>query len=144
MQDILRRFSKTETDWRKLLEKIAIQCNDTHPNLANPELMRVLVDEENLSWELEWVITLNTLAYTNHTLMPEALEKWPVSLMRNLLPRHVQIIYEINRRFLQKVQADVGDDRGKINPMSIVGDAEDPVINMDSLGIVGSHKIIGE
>lgn len=123
MQDILRRFSKTDTDWRKLPEKIAIQCNDTHPNLAIPELMRVLVDEENLSWELAWEITVNTMAYTNHTLMPEALEKWPVSLMRNLLPRHVQIIYEINRRFLQKVQADVGDDRGKISRMSIVGDS---------------------
>lgn len=143
MQDILRRFSKTETDWRKLPEKIAIQCNDTHPNLAIPELMRVLVDEENLSWELAWEITVNTMAYTNHTLMPEALEKWPVSLMRNLLPRHVQIIYEINRRFLQKVQADVGDDRGKISRMSIVGDGEDPVIHMASLGIVGSHKING-
>ncbi len=143
MQDILRRFSKTDTDWRKLPEKIAIQCNDTHPNLAIPELMRVLVDEENLSWELAWEITVNTMAYTNHTLMPEALEKWPVSLMRNLLPRHVQIIYEINRRFLQKVQADVGDDRGKISRMSIVGDGEDPVIHMASLGIVGSHKING-
>lgn len=143
MQDILRRFRKTHTDWRKLPEKIAIQCNDTHPNLAIPELMRVLVDEENLSWELAWDITVKTMAYTNHTLMPEALEKWPVSLLRNLLPRHVQIIYEINRRFLQKVQADVGDDRGKISRMSIVGEGEDPVIHMASLGIVGSHKING-
>lgn len=143
MQDILRRFKKTNDDWRKLPEKIAIQCNDTHPNLAIPELMRVLVDEEGLSWDLAWDITVKTMAYTNHTLLPEALEKWPVSLMRNLLPRHLQIIYEINRRFLQKIQPIVGDDRGKISRMSIVGDGEDPVVHMASLGIVGSHKING-
>jgi len=143
MQDILRRFKKTEDDWTKLPEKVAIQCNDTHPNLAIPELMRVLVDEEGLHWEKAWEITEKTMAYTNHTLMPEALEKWPVSLMRNLLPRHLQIIYEINRQFLQKIQADVGDDRGKISRLSIIGEGEDPVVHMASLGIVGSHKING-
>ncbi len=143
MQDILRRFRKTNDDWRKLPEKVAIQCNDTHPNLAIPELMRVLVDEEGLTWEDAWDITVKTMAYTNHTLLPEALEKWPVSLLRNLLPRHLQIIYEINRRFLQKVQADIGNDRGKISRVSIVGDGEDPVVHMASLGIVGSHKING-
>lgn len=143
MSDILRRFRKTEDDWRKLPEKVAIQCNDTHPNLAIPELMRVLIDEEGLDWDMAWDITENTMAYTNHTLMPEALEKWPVSLMRNLLPRHLQIIYEINRRFLQKVQADVGDDRGKISRLSIIGEGEDPVVHMASLGIVGSHKVNG-
>jgi glycogen phosphorylase len=99
VRDILRRFKKQHDDWRKLPEKVAIQCNDTHPNLAIPELMRILVDEEGLSWELAWEITTKTMAYTNHTLLPEALEKWPVSLLRNLLPRHLQIIYEINRRF---------------------------------------------
>ncbi|MFO7845175.1 MAG: glycogen/starch/alpha-glucan phosphorylase [Balneolaceae bacterium] len=143
MQDILRRFKKVEDDWTKLPERVAIQCNDTHPNLAIPELMRVLVDEEGLHWDKAWEITEKTMAYTNHTLMPEALEKWPVSLMRNLLPRHLQIIYEINRRFLQKVQADVGDDRGKLSRLSIIGDGEDPVVHMASLGIVGSHKING-
>jgi starch phosphorylase len=143
MQDILRRFKKTENDWTKLPDKVAIQCNDTHPNLAIPELMRVLVDEEGLNWDKAWEITEKTMAYTNHTLMPEALEKWPVSLMRNLLPRHLQIIYEINRRFLQKIQADVGDDRGKISRLSIIGEGEDPVVHMASLGIVGSHKING-
>jgi glycogen phosphorylase len=143
MQDILRRFRKTNDDWRKLPEKVAIQCNDTHPNLAIPELMRVLVDEEGLDWELAWEITEKTMAYTNHTLLPEALEKWPVSLLRNLLPRHLQIIYEINRRFLKEVQAKVGDDRGKISRMSIVGEGENPVVHMASLGIVGSHKING-
>lgn len=143
MRDILRRFKKTNDDWRKLPEKVAIQCNDTHPNLAIPELMRVLVDEEGLSWELAWDITVKTMAYTNHTLLPEALEKWPVSLLRNLLPRHLQIIYEINRRFLQEVQAKIGDDRGKISRLSIVGEGENPVVHMASLGIVGSHKING-
>jgi starch phosphorylase len=143
MKDILRRFKKTNDDWRKLPEKVAIQCNDTHPNLAIPELMRVLVDEEGLSWDLAWDITVKTMAYTNHTLLPEALEKWPVSLLRNLLPRHLQIIYEINRRFLQQVQEKIGDDRGKISRMSIVGEGEDPVVHMASLGIVGSHKING-
>lgn len=143
MGDILRRFKKTEDDWTKLPEKVAIQCNDTHPNLAIPELMRVLVDEEGLDWDKAWDITVKTMAYTNHTLMPEALEKWPVSLMRNLLPRHLQIIYEINRRFLQSIQADVGSDRGKISRLSIIGEGEDPVVHMASLGIVGSHKING-
>ena len=143
MQDILRRFKKIEDDWTKLPEKVAIQCNDTHPNLAIPELMRVLIDEEGLHWDKAWEITEKTMAYTNHTLMPEALEKWPVSLMRNLLPRHLQIIYEINRRFLQNIQADVGDDRGKIGRLSIIGEGEDPVVHMASLGIVGSHKING-
>lgn len=143
MQDILRRFRKTNNDWRKLPEKISIQCNDTHPNLAIPELMRVLVDEEGLEWDLAWGITEKTMAYTNHTILPEALEKWPVSLLRNLLPRHLQIIYEINRRFLQDIKIKIGDDRGKISRMSIVGEGENPVVHMAHLGIVGSHKING-
>jgi len=143
MKDILRRFKKMHDDWRKLPEKVAIQCNDTHPNLAIPELMRFLIDEEGLTWEQSWDITVKTMAYTNHTLMPEALEKWPVSLMRNLLPRHLQIIYEINRRFLQSVQADIGEDQNKISRLSIVSEGENPVVHMASLGIVGSHKING-
>ena len=143
MQDILARFKTANSDWRTLPDKVAIQCNDTHPNLAIPELMRVLVDEEGLDWDLAWDITVKTMAYTNHTLLPEALEKWPVSLLRNLLPRHLQIIYEINRRFLKKVSIEVGEDRGKIGRMSIVGEGENPVVHMAHLGIVGSHKING-
>jgi glycogen phosphorylase len=143
VRDILRRFKKQHDDWRKLPEKVAIQCNDTHPNLAIPELMRILVDEEGLSWELAWDITVKTMAYTNHTLLPEALEKWPVSLLRNLLPRHLQIIYEINRRFLNEISDKVGGDKGKISRLSIVGEGEDPVVHMASLGIVGSHKVNG-
>lgn len=143
VRDILRRFKKTNDDWRKLPDKAAIQCNDTHPNLAIPELMRILVDEEGLTWEMAWEITVKTMAYTNHTLLPEALEKWPVSLLRNLLPRHLQIIYEINRRFLNGISEKIGDDKGKISRLSIVGEGEDPVVHMASLGIVGSHKING-
>lgn len=143
LKDIMRRFRKTNDDWRKLPEKVAIQCNDTHPNLAIPELMRILIDEEGLDWETSWGITVKTISYTNHTLLPEALEKWTVSLMRTLLPRHLQIIYEINRRFLQDIQAQAGDDKAKISRMSIIGEGEDPVIHMASLGIVGSHKING-
>ncbi|PKD42435.1 glycogen/starch/alpha-glucan phosphorylase [Rhodohalobacter barkolensis] len=143
VRDILRRFKKTNDDWRKLPDKVAIQCNDTHPNLAIPELMRILVDEEGLNWDLAWDITKKTMAYTNHTLLPEALEKWPVSLLRSLLPRHLQIIYEINRRFLNEISDQIGDDKGKISRLSIVGEGEDPVVHMASLGIVGSHKVNG-
>lgn len=143
VRDILKRFKNVHNDWRKLPEKVAIQCNDTHPNLAIPEIMRILMDEEGLDWDLSWEITTKTIAYTNHTLLPEALERWPVSLLRSLLPRHLQIIYEINRRFLQQVHIKFGDDRGKISRMSIIGDGENPVVHMASLGIVGSHKVNG-
>ncbi|MEX2600035.1 MAG: glycogen/starch/alpha-glucan phosphorylase [Balneolaceae bacterium] len=143
VRDIVRRFKKISSDWRKLPDKVAIQCNDTHPNLAIPELMRILMDEEGLDWETSWDITVKTISYTNHTLLPEALEKWPISLIRTLLPRHLQIIYEINRRFMQKIQPIVGDDRAKLSRMSIIGEGEDPVVHMASLGIVGSHKING-
>jgi len=143
VRDILRRFKKVHDDWRKLPDKVAIQCNDTHPNLAIPEMMRILVDEEGLNWDLAWDITVKTMAYTNHTLLPEALEKWPVSLLRSLLPRHLQIIYEINRRFLNEVSEKIGDDKGKVSRLSIVGEGEDPVVHMASLGIVGSHKVNG-
>lgn len=143
MQDILRRFRKQYSDFTLLPQKVAIQCNDTHPNLAIPELMRFLLDEEGMEWEKAWDITVKTMAYTNHTLLPEALEKWPVSLMRHLLPRHLNIIYEINRRFLDKVQATLGDDKNRLSRMSIVSEGEHPVVHMAHLGIVGSHKVNG-
>ena len=143
LQDIIRRFSKKHSDWSKLPEKVAIQCNDTHPNLAIPELMRVLVDDEHLPWDKAWDITVKTMSYTNHTLMPEALEKWPVSLMRHLLPRHLEIIYEINRRFLDKVKADYGNDQQKLKRMSLITSEENPKVKMAELGIVGSKKING-
>lgn len=143
MQDILRRFKKKNGDWRKLPEKVAIQCNDTHPNLAVPELMRSLVDDEGLNWELAWEITIKTINYTNHTILPEALEKWPVALMRNLLPRHLQIIYEINKRFLNSVRDIYGEDLNRIRRMSIISEGEQPSVQMATLGIVGSHKVNG-
>ncbi len=143
LQDIIHRFKKQNVDWTKFPDKVAIQCNDTHPNLAIPELMRILVDEEGLDWETAWNITTKTIAYTNHTILPEALERWPVSLMRNMLPRHLQIIYEINKRFLNTVHHTFGDDINKIRRMSIISEGENPSVQMANLGIVGSHKING-
>ncbi len=143
LQDILRRFKKVHNDWRKLPDKVAIQCNDTHPNLAIPELMRVLMDYEGLDWETSWDITRKTINYTNHTVLPEALETWPVPLMRNLLPRHLQIIYEINKRFLNDVRDTFGHDVNKVRRMSIISEGEKPAVQMATLGIVGSNKVNG-
>lgn len=143
LQDIVHRFKKQNDDWNKFPDKVAIQCNDTHPNLAIPELMRIMIDEDGVDWDTAWNITTRTMAYTNHTILPEALEKWPVSLMRHMLPRHLQIIYEINKRFLNKVHATFGDDINKIRRMSIISEGENPSIQMANLGIVGSHKING-
>lgn len=143
LQDIIRRFKKTNTDWRKLPDKVAIQCNDTHPNLAIPELMRIMLDEEGLDWDTAWEITSKTIAYTNHTILPEALERWPVSLMRNMLPRHLQLIYEINKRFLNQIHTTFGDDINRVRRMSIISEGEQPSVQMANLGIVGSHKVNG-
>lgn len=143
LQDILRRFKKTHTDFTKLPEKVAIQCNDTHPNLAVPELMRLLMDEEGLDWDAAWGITTKTVAYTNHTILPEALEKWPITLLRSMLPRHLQIIYEINKRFLNVIHDTFGDDLNRIRRMSIISEGEHPSVQMATLGIVGSHKVNG-
>ncbi len=143
LQDILKEFRAKHDDWSLLPEKVAIQCNDTHPNLAIPELMRVLMDDEGLDWETSWDITTRTIAYTNHTVLPEALEKWTVSLMRNLLPRHLQIIYEINKRFINKIHDTFGDDVNRVRRMSIISEGEQPSVQMANLGIVGSHKING-
>lgn len=143
MQDIIRRFKHQTSDWTKFPEKVAIQCNDTHPNLAIPELMRVLLDDVDMPWDKAWDITVNTMAYTNHTLMPEALEKWPVSLVRNLLPRHLNIIYEINQRFMDRVRVITNNDKGKMHRMTIINGGEHPAVNMAHLGIVGAKKVNG-
>ena len=103
LQDILTRFRKGDVGWPELPNHVAIQLNDTHPALAVAELMRILLDEAHLGWDEAWDLTVRTLAYTNHTLLPEALEKWPVELFELLVPRHLEIIYEINRRFLDDV-----------------------------------------
>lgn len=143
LQDIVRRFKKVHNDWRQFPDKVAIQCNDTHPNLAIPELMRVLLDYEGLEWDMAWDITQRSINYTNHTVLPEALETWPVPLMRNLLPRHLQIIYEINKRFLNHVRDTFGNDVNRVRRMSIISEGEKPSVQMATLGIVGSNKVNG-
>lgn len=141
--DILRRFKMENKYLRDLPEKAAIQLNDTHPAIAIPELMRVLVDENNLDWDTAWGITVRTFAYTNHTIMPEALECWPVSLFEKLLPRHLQIIYEINSRLLQDVAIKFPADNDRLRRMSIIDENEPKRIRMGNLSVIGSHSING-
>jgi starch phosphorylase len=143
LRDIVRRFEQNHNAYSLLPSKAAIQLNDTHPSLAVAELMRILVDEKSLSWEEAWDITSHTLGYTNHTLLPEALEKWPVSLFEHLLPRHLQIIYEINRQFLQRVAAVYPGDTLRLERMSLIEESEPRHVRMAHLAIVGSHSING-
>ena len=114
LADLVRRFRRSNADWNMLPEKVAIQLNDTHPTMAVPELMRILLDEAHLGWDQAWDLTQRTLAYTNHTLLPEALEKWPVAWFEMLLPRHLEIIYEINRRLLDSVRTRFPGDEGRV------------------------------
>ena len=120
LADAVRRFQRSNSDWRLFAEKVAIQMNDTHPSLAVPELMRILVDQVRLGWDEAWDITQKTLAYTNHTLLPEALEKWPVQWFAEMLPRQLEIIYEINRRFLSDVRRRFPGDEGRIQRVSLI------------------------
>uniref|UniRef100_A0A7N9AV62 Alpha-1,4 glucan phosphorylase n=1 Tax=Mastacembelus armatus TaxID=205130 RepID=A0A7N9AV62_9TELE len=151
LQDIIRRFKVSKfgsreiarTDFSKLPDKVAIQLNDTHPSMAIPELMRVLVDIEKLSWDNAWDICVRTCAYTNHTVLPEALERWPVDLFAHLLPRHLEIIYEINRRHLEKVAAKFPGDHDRLRRMSLIEEGGQKRINMAHLCIVGSHAVNG-
>ncbi|RLB55395.1 MAG: glycogen phosphorylase [Deltaproteobacteria bacterium] len=143
IHDILRRFKKDHSDFRELPDKVAIQLNDTHPAVAVAELMRVLMDEEGIGWDLAWEITQKTVAYTNHTLMPEALERWPVAMFERMLPRHLQIIYEINRRFLREVQIHDPSDQGRLARMSIIQEKPTREIRMAHLATVGSHSVNG-
>lgn len=143
LRDIVRRFEERHTDMAVFPDKVAIQLNDTHPALTVAELMRILVDEQALSWEQSWDITTRTLAYTNHTLLPEALEKWPVSLMETVLPRHLQIIYEINHRFLQQVDEVWPDDPDRLRRMSLIEEGEPRQVRMAHLAVVGSHSTNG-
>jgi starch phosphorylase len=143
LADLVRRFRGSNSDWSKLSEKAAIQLNDTHPTMAVPELMRILLDEARLGWEQAWEITRRTLAYTNHTLLPEALEKWPVAWFEMLLPRHLQIIYEINRRFLDDVRARFPADQGRIERVSLIEEGPQRKVRMANLAIVGSHSTNG-
>ncbi len=143
IDDVVRRFKRYHKDFRLLPEMIAIHLNDTHPAIAVAELMRVLVDLEKLPWDAAWALTQKTLSYTNHTLLPEALERWPVELFEELLPRHLQIIYEINHRFLLDVHVFSPNDTMRQKRMSII--EEEPVkqVRMANLAVVGSHSING-
>jgi starch phosphorylase len=143
LQDILFRYKKHHPNWDDLPDKVAIQLNDTHPSIGIAELMRLLMDTHHLSWEHAWSLTSKTFSYTNHTLMPEALETWPVSLFENLLPRHLEIIYEINHRFLRDVMHHFPGDSGLLRRMSIIGEGGDRRIRMAHLAIVGSHTVNG-
>ena len=141
--DIVKQYKRRHTSFDLFAEKVAIQLNDTHPSIAVAELMRVLIDLEGLDWDAAWAITEQTLGYTNHTLMPEALEKWSVPLMESLLPRHMMIIYEINHRFLRQVQTHWPGDTDRMRRMSIVDEAGCKYVRMANLATVGSHKING-
>jgi len=143
LQDILARFAAQNQDWRRLPERVAIQLNDTHPALAIPELMRLLMDREGLGWEEAWGICVATFAYTNHTVMPEALERWPVSLVGGLLPRHMEIIYEINRRFLDDVAHRYPGDLDRLARMSLIEEGGERKVRMAHLAVVGSHSTNG-
>ncbi len=143
LQDILSHFTTDHDSFMDLPDEVAIQLNDTHPSIAIPELMRILVDEYRLDWEQAWDITVRTFAYTNHTLLPEALETWPVNLLSRLLPRHLLIIYEINRRFLAEVSRLYPGDVGLLRRISLIDEEHGKRVRMSHLAIVGSHKING-
>ncbi len=143
LQDILRRFRSQFSDWSQLPDQVAIQLNDTHPSIAVAELMRQLVDMNGLEWKVAWDLTRRTFAYTNHTLMPEALETWPVGLFERLLPRHLQIIYEINGRFLDQVALRDPGNLERVRRMSIIGENGDRHVRMAHLAMVGSHRVNG-
>ncbi len=143
LRDIVRQYERNHSSFREFSAKTAIQLNDTHPALAVAELMRILVDEKELPWAEAWEITQATLAYTNHTLAPEALEKWPIPLLEYTLPRHLEVIYEINRRFLQQVNAAFPGETSRINRMSLVEESLPKQVRMVNLAIVGSHSVNG-
>jgi starch phosphorylase len=143
LQDILRIHLSEGRSLASLPDSIAIQLNDTHPAVAIPELMRLLVDEQGLSWEESWQITKGVFSYTNHTLLPEALESWPVSMLERLLPRHLEIIYLINRDFLRMVESTYPGEPQRLRTMSIIDDGGDRRVRMAHLAIVGCHKING-
>src|SRR5271166_5401768 len=143
LADLVRRFQRHNADWDQLPAKVAIQLNDTHPSMSVAELMRILLDDAHLGWDKAWELTKNTLAYTNHTLLPEALEKWPVEWFEVLLPRHLEIIYEINRRLLDEVRLRFPGDEGRAERVSLVEEDNPRQIRMANLAIVGSHSTNG-
>jgi starch phosphorylase len=143
LADMVRRFRRSNSDWSVFAQKVAIQLNDTHPALAVPELMRILLDEAHLGWDDAWEITKRSLAYTNHTLLPEALEKWPLAWFETMLPRHLEIIYEINRRLLAEVQRRFAGNGELVQHVSLVEESAGRKIRMANVAIVGSHSTNG-
>jgi starch phosphorylase len=143
LADAIRRFRAAGNDWHALPDKVAMQLNDTHPTLAVAELMRILLDDAGLGWDEAWDLTTRTLAYTNHTLLPEALEKWPLPWFEKLLPRQLEIIYEINRRFLDEVRAKFPGDSGRVARVSLIEEGTPKQVRMAHLAIVGSHSTNG-
>jgi starch phosphorylase len=143
LADLIRRFRRSNSDWSALPEKAAIQLNDTHPALAVPELMRILLDDAHLGWDQAWDLTQRTLAYTNHTLLPEALEKWPLEWFETLLPRHLEIVLEINRRLLDAVRRRFPDDDSRVVRTSLIEEGPAKHVRMANVAIVGSHSTNG-
>ena len=143
LQDMIRIHLRQGRGIEQFDQKWAVQMNDTHPSVSVAELMRLLVDEHELAWESAWEITQNTLGYTNHTLLPEALEKWSVQLFQRLLPRHLEIIYEINRRFLESVEAKFSGDTDRLRRISLIDESGERYVRMAHLAVVGSHAVNG-
>jgi starch phosphorylase len=143
LADLIRRFRRDNSEWEKLPDKVAIHLNDTQATLAVPELMRILLDDAHLGWDQAWDITQRTLAYTNHTLLPEALEKWPLHFFEQILPRHLEIIFEINRRFLDDVRRRYPGDEERVARLSLIEEGPEDKVRMANLAIVGSHSTNG-
>lgn len=143
LADIVARFRRGNAEWRLLPDKVAIQLNDTHPAMAVAELMRILLDEARLGWDEAWDLTVRTLAYTNHTLLPEALEKWPVQFFSHVCPRLLEIVYEINRRFLDDVGQRYPGDSSRLQRMSLIEETPSRQVCMAHLAIVGTHRTNG-
>jgi glycogen phosphorylase len=143
LADVIRRFRMHNTDWSLLPEKTALQLNDTHPSLSVPELMRILLDEAHLEWDTAWDLSCRTLGYTNHTLLPEALEKWPLPWFELLVPRQLEIIFEINRRLLGVVRRRYPGDEGRVQRVSLIEEGATKHVRMANLAIVGSHSTNG-
>ena len=143
LKDIIRRFRRTNDDWEDFPEKVAIQLNDTHPAIAVVELQRILHDEYGIAWEKAWSIVIRTFAYTNHTLLPEALEKWSVGIFQKVVPRHLQIIFEINERFMEEVEAKWPGDTEKKQILSLIEEGSPQMVRMAHLSVVGGHSVNG-
>ena len=143
LKDILRRYRELNRSWSSLPDKVFIHLNETHPALVIPELMRILVDHEGLGWDEAWDLTRRSTGYTNHTILPEALEKWPVAMLERLLPRHLQIIYEINGRFLQQVSSLYPGDLKRLQRLSLIDESGERYVRMANLCIIGSSSVNG-